>query len=358
MSLQKHGPFPAAFALIVLLSAQTLSCNGPEQPAQPLADSTGTQQPIAGQPVSTLPFSDPTFTDNKDTIASHGPRNITRSIMEDKKGNIWFASWEGIICYDGKVFTNFTNKYGLRRFHIFSMLEDSRGQLWFGTIGAGLYRYDGQSFQNFTTRDGLVHDRVNCITEDVSGNIWLGTGGGVSSFNGSTFRNYTTANGVIHNDVYAIFSDHDGKLWFGSRGEICFLEGESFVKFKGTDGRPVLDVRSIAEDPNGTLWFGGTDGLIRCDGASTTSFTKNFVGTVIMDKKGNLWTSSADPGSQKMALLCYDKKNLTQPATAPRVVRKEVQVFGLLEDSKGNIWFGTEKGAGRYDGKSFELFTS
>src|SRR5438046_1298456 len=57
---------------------------------------------------------DPYFIESNDTVSAHGPRNITRGVLQDKDGNFWFATWEGIIKYDGKLFTNITLKEGLR----------------------------------------------------------------------------------------------------------------------------------------------------------------------------------------------------------------------------------------------------
>lgn len=100
----------------------------------------------------------------KDLITYNGPNSITRNVIQDRKGNIWIASWEGIFRYDGKSFTNITSKVSSARF--FSALEDRNGNLWFGTIGSGVYYYDGKSFQNLTTKNGLVNNEITCIYED------------------------------------------------------------------------------------------------------------------------------------------------------------------------------------------------
>lgn len=104
----------------------------------------------ARPPEMSAPDSDPSFMESKAVTTAYGPRNITRNIMQDRNGNLWFASWEGIIRYDGQSFTNFTNKEGLRRFHVFSILEGESGNLWFGTVGAGVGRYDGKALTYFT----------------------------------------------------------------------------------------------------------------------------------------------------------------------------------------------------------------
>jgi ligand-binding sensor domain-containing protein len=96
-------------------------------------------------------------------------------------------------------------------------LEDRKGNIWFGTIGAGVYRYDGKLFTNFTTKDGLVSDRVGCIYEDKAGNVWFGTEGGASRYDGKSFRNFTTKEGLPNNDINTIVEDNTGKFWFGTR---------------------------------------------------------------------------------------------------------------------------------------------
>ena len=60
-----------------------------------------------GQNKTDLP-TDNTKSETKDVITSYGPNTSVRTIMQDRKGNIWLASNEGIIRYDGKSFTNIT----------------------------------------------------------------------------------------------------------------------------------------------------------------------------------------------------------------------------------------------------------
>ncbi len=107
--------------------------------------------------------------ETKEVITSHGPNRITRNITQDRNGNIWIAAFDGIFRYDGKSFTNITSKVSSARF--FSVLEDRKGNLWFGSIGSGVYYYDGKSFQNFTTKDRLIGNAVFAMLQDKTGNI-------------------------------------------------------------------------------------------------------------------------------------------------------------------------------------------
>jgi ligand-binding sensor domain-containing protein len=317
-----------------------------------------------------------TKSETKEVITSHGPNNITRTIKQDRHGNIWFASWEGIFRYDGKSFTNITSKVSSARF--FSVLEDRKGNLWFGSIGSGVYYYDGKSFQNFTTKDGLVNNEITCIYEDKTGNIWFGVNGGASCYDGKSFRNYMMNGDFMiedktgktfpdftrpPNEVNAIIEDKTGKFWFGTRGNTFVYDarlndevgqGKAFTVFTH-NGKPFSNVRTIIEDKKGNIWLGGNDGLWRYDGSTFTNFAQKFVGYTIEDKKGNIWTSSESDNGQGWALSRYDEKSLSNKKPTVTEITNKPMIFGILEDDKGNIWFGAD-GVYRYDGNTITDF--
>ncbi len=342
----------------------------------------------------------------KAVSGSQGPKGIVRTIKQDRKGNIWITSWEGVFKYDGKSFTNITSEVSSARF--FSVLEDRKGNFWFASIGAGVYCYDGRSFRNFTTRDGLAGNEVTNIYEDKTGAVWFGTGNGASRYDGKSlsagqvnFKNLkmsevpllTAADSVyggadsvhtaadsfyvavdsvhaeadsgyisfyqrplpevhwMHNDVNAIIEDNTGKLWFGTRGYATVYDGKTFTTITNKDGKPFINVRSIIKDKKGNIWLGGYDGLWHYDGKTFTNFTPHFVGYIYEDKKGNIWTSSESANAKDWTVSRYDEKTLTDKKPTVTTIANKPMIFGILEDSKGNIWFGALDGVYRYDGK-------
>ena len=312
-----------------------------------------------GQNKTDLPKNNIKF-ETKDGITSQGPNNITRNIIQDRKGNIWVAAFDGIFRYDGKSFTHMTSKVSSARF--FSLLENIKGNLWFGSIGSGVYYYDGKSFQNFTTKQGLINDEIMCIYEDKAGNIWFGASGGASRFEGKSIRNYTTNGEVMNEDrtgksfserqpygVNSIIEDKRGKFWFGTSGHTFVYDGKTFTKVTTNLGKPFTNVRSIIEDKKGNIWLGGHEGLWRYDGITFTNITENFVGYVYEDKKGNIWTSSLSANG--WALSRYDEKFLfNAKPVVTQIKSNEGMIFGILEAYDGSIWFGTLDGVYRFNG--------
>jgi ligand-binding sensor domain-containing protein len=324
----------------------------------------------SGQNIPDLP-KDNTRSEIKSVITSAGPNNITRNIIQDGKGNIWIAAFDGIFRYDGKSFTNITSKVSSS--HFFSVLEDRKGNFWFGSVGSGFYYYDGRSFRNFTTKEGLAGNDVTCIYEDKTGNIWFGTGGGASCYDGKSFRNFTTGEGLPDNDINSIIEDKTGKFWFGTRGYACVYDRKTFTVLNH-DGKPFTNVRSIIEDKKGNIWLGGYGGLWRYDGKTFTNFTHNFVGYVYEDKEGNIWTSSQEnqynindnlatipstfeAGSRvTWALSRYDGRSLSNKKPTVTLIKSNAaMIFGILEANDGSIWFGAF-GVYRYNGNTITDF--
>ncbi len=295
-----------------------------------------------------------------DTEGYYGPSGVVRMVTQDKTGNIWFTSWQGIYKYDGKWFTNITKEQTSARF--FSILQDPKGNWWFGSIGSGVFYYDGTFFRNLTTKDGLLNDDVVSIYEDKKGSIWMGVFGGVSCYDGKTFRNYIIQGDSMYvdrtgktflerpaNEVNTVLEDKTGKLWFGTRGKGFVYDGKTF-SIIANNGKPFTGISSIIEDKQGAIWLGGKDGLWRYDGVAFKRFAPNAVSYVMEDRKGNIWTSSVT--AKGGMLRYYHRKTLDYLRPTITDINPMVGVvFGFLEAKDGSIWFGSE-GIYQFDGKN------
>ena len=317
------------------------------------------------------------------------PNNRVWAIHGDADGVMWFGTDGGVSRYDGKGFVNFTTVDGLLSGIVEAILRDPDGGLWFGTNHGGVSRYDENSFVTFTTKDGLPHNVVQAVHRDADGSLWVGTAEGLarydsdgmecrapitfspedglvpgavsvihrapdgklwfgtgfygpgrgvfryesSSGDGSSFFlvNFITADGLAHNDVWSIHSDADGVMWFGTMGGVSRYDGKEFVNLITEDGLGGNEVYAIHRDPDGVMWFGTNGGASRYDGREFVSLT----------------TEDGLPNNFVFAIDCFvgfDTPSALNPA--PR------------NDPDGIMWFGTNGGVSRYDGKEFKNFTT
>jgi ligand-binding sensor domain-containing protein len=137
----------------------------------------------------------------KITVFTHEdkPFENVRSIIEDKKGNIWLGGNDGLWRYDGSSFTNFTQKF------VGAIIEDKKGNIWTnGSINAygqrsTLSQYDRESLSDKKPTVKEIKPKeagAFCILEANDGSIWFGAlgvyrydGNIITSFNGKEVRN-------------------------------------------------------------------------------------------------------------------------------------------------------------------------
>lgn len=121
------------------------------------------------------------------TLFNYKPNNETwfRGLLDDKDGNIWVGSRDkGVYRYDGKTFTNILQNGIFDSCVTLSIIQDKLGNIWFATeameaskreTAGGVWRYDGKTFENISKKNDLRHDGTWFVLEDKSGNFWIGT---------------------------------------------------------------------------------------------------------------------------------------------------------------------------------------
>lgn len=250
---------------------------------------------------------------------------------------------------------------GLNSSSYLAILEDQRGNIWFGSAAGGLTRYYGRYFEHFTIQEGLPgNGRVTSLFEDRSGNIWIGMDdyGGILRYDGDSFLHFGEEQGIGTRVIYAIAEDLQGNLWFATESEgVIRYDGEYFYSYSTSEGLSGTDVFSIKVDQSGKVWFGTeTGGVTMFDGRKFTHFTQirdgddDVVSAIEQDQNGHLWF-----GTVRSGIYRYDGKELWQYTTAEGISNNII--LDILEDKQGQLWFGTRGGgAFRYNGQHFDYF--
>ena len=199
-----------------------------------------------GQKLNYLPF--PT----QKVINPYNNLYAVTGISEGRNNMIWFGTYASVFGYNGIDFTIINDEtLGLNKdielLHIRSILEDSKGRLWIGNNGIGVLLKEGDSIINFSEKNNLIHptsgrkgdksmpgtlEHVFTIEEDSQGNIWFGDrDAGIWKYDGKSMTNYTEKDGLTNDLAQSIFEDKNGKLWFGmANGDIFKFNGKTFEK--------------------------------------------------------------------------------------------------------------------------------
>ncbi len=129
---------------------------------------------------------------------------IQGDVHRGRDGTMFFASWGGLVRYDGAEWRHFTTDDGLLRNNIKALLHDSRGRLWMGGYGSGVAIFDGLVFQHLLQADGLASDVVQQILERKNGEYAIATEAGLTLYRPSTTPPTIRLAGVIADRDYGV----------------------------------------------------------------------------------------------------------------------------------------------------------
>jgi ligand-binding sensor domain-containing protein len=279
------------------------------------------------------------------TVRSGLAGNTIRSIINDDRGNLWFGTYGGgITRYDGKTWKTYTVSDGLCNNTVHCLLNAGNGKLWIGTA-IGVSRFDGEDFTTFTELEGLCNNVIMCVAKDSWGNTWFGSsGGGVSRYDNERFVHFNEKSGKMGTWVYALHQDKQGNMWFcTSSGGVTRYDGTYYTHYTANDGFTDGKVKCIHEDSLGRLWFGTIgEGAYVFDSNGFAHFGRkeglsgNFVNDISSDSFGNIWFATSGGG------LCrYNEPAREFTRYSLKEGLSSNRIFVLFNDRKGNIWAGT-----------------
>jgi len=282
-----------------------------------------------------------------------------------------------------------------------AILEDSKGNLWFGSHSEGVSLFNGKSFQYFTTADGLSDNQVRTIQEDSNGNIWLGTANGITKYDGYKFTvqkpietspslfdspGITSKKEPISSQQnQSVTKVNNSNLWFdaGTKDGAIGFDGKelTYLQFPLPNPRNSQDSYSLTDNSKGKdnmTWFATFTNVIGFDGENFTVIDNKMlnlqkqtgvlhVRSIYEDSRGNLWIGNNGIGvfvKRGDKLIDFTKqqglasnKKLRDGSDSPQGTLEHV--FVIAEDKSGNIWFADrDTGAWRYDGSTITNFTT
>jgi ligand-binding sensor domain-containing protein/signal transduction histidine kinase len=249
---------------------------------------------------------------------------------------------------------------------VISIYEDSRGDLWIGTMRA-LYRCarNGEvSEYHVDKRVGQWTDELwNQVLEDRLGRLWAATGVGLWRLDPDGAGDYRLTSVLIPKSrmvAWALLEDPAGTMWLGTSdglvecpggGENCAAGARVHNEGSGLSYR---DVRALAKDCYGNLWMGtagggvtrlARNGLITYSASDGLAFSTNKEPALFHDRAGTVHVAF-----QHILNVRRGEKFLTISPVLPR--GNSDSAWGwhqtVLQDHNGEWWLSTGQGLVRY----------
>ncbi len=206
--------------------------------------------------------------------------NFVRAFLQARDGTVWIATDEGVSRVSGEHVENLHVRDGLAYFSTRALIEDRDSGIWIGT-DHGLSHWRAGAFLQDAATEALRNEKVWSILQDSNGDIWFGTRDhGLFRYSAGKLTQYTTAQGLASNSIYQILEDKQSNLWLSgpntiSSFHLARLNAESFQRTSflgvtvydmpyGGDGAQMYGGRqpSGCLGPDGGVWFPSNKGAI------------------------------------------------------------------------------------------------
>ncbi|MES2593589.1 MAG: two-component regulator propeller domain-containing protein [Bacteroidota bacterium] len=295
------------------------------------------------------------------------PQSSIYTMLQDKRGNIWVGTMNGVSKYNGLNFEGFNKKNGLAENRVTSSCLDKDGNIWFGHWTGGITKYDPatKKFTEVATGANKISKTITCIITDKSGRIWFGTDGqGVLKYENGSFTSLTMKDGLTSNTVTSLMENKDGVIWIGTAKGIT-LNKSKLVPFDPYF--PSQSITSLLCDTKGDVWVGTSDyGVARINASdnklsiynTSHGLASNYVTVVYEAENGTIFLGTYDGGVSKYLpqLEVNNYKGAIFQTISTQHGLSNNRVLSLLQDREKNIWIGTFFNLNQYFDEQFEIY--
>ncbi len=260
------------------------------------------------------------------------------SFFQDENGLLWIGTEAGLNKYDGYQFESYSPANGMDYAYITEIARDKKGHLQLLTWHEGLVGFDGKSFTQYTEKDGFpAEGGYGMMLKDTAGNLIIGTMNGITIFDGQSFRNFGEEHGLSGKKVISLMAVDSG-YWVGTYNGIYHFDGEKFFPvFSKENGLPGNRINKMLKTRDGKIFIATYKGLACYEKGQFHYYTtadgllSNKVKDLIIDKQGDLWIMTYGGGLNIMKGKKIYTLNIPSSSDFP---------LCITQDKYNNIWVG------------------
>ena len=294
------------------------------------------------------------------------PCYAVHGVTQDGQGRMWFATYEGMVCYDGQSWDTTDQGSGFPRPGYRDTIASASGGIWAadGRQPIALSFFDGDTWTRIPrptvhTEDWWVIGAMAAFSDDEGRDCVTvaAAQGVVGTWDGTDWSIRGPDDRLRDLTGMAV---HRGRTYLATpRGLHSFDHAAGEVELHLLDGQPVHDVVGVAESRDGeTLWIVGESwiGRLRDDrlervyeGPSFDMSMLHFGVSILEDPMGGLYFGDA-------ASVYYYRDGSVETLTRESGLSSD-GVNDFFLDREGNIWIASQRGVSKIISRRFAGLT-
>jgi ligand-binding sensor domain-containing protein/two-component sensor histidine kinase len=292
---------------------------------------------LKGQPFNCTPY----------TLTDGLVGNNIRKIIQDEKGFIWIATWDGLCRYDGYRFTKYTGQNGLTANYISDIIEIEPDILLVAPMQQKLMQIVNGVLKSGTQySNALITSFLKTKEGDI---IALSQDSGVLKWKSGKFIPLFPENTTILDDLIQL----NDTVFVGLINTSIRLYDKKLKPIGGEPYPRKKEYHSFYKDNKNNIWINTNKGIMllsdqqqqaRSVGfkslptwTTTTPVGNTYTRSILQDKIGNYWIGN-DAG-----LFFVDSSGYSYHFTTANGLPTNI-VTCIMQDREDNIWVGTSTG--------------
>ena len=288
------------------------------------------------------------------------------SIDQDQRGNMWFATYDGVNKYDGYSFTvyqhNEDDPNSIANDISRIVKTDSQGRVWIGTRdGLSYYDEEKDKFRNFFYEKKGKKLQINGIAEISPEQLLISTQEGLTMFDIKESRfvddSFSTA---MHKIVASALYRQGDIIYIGTPVDGLYSYSipqkklERITPITGTKQIQAILQQSptriwIATEGAGLLLFNPKTQEVKAyhhSSSNPKSISSNYIRSLALDSQNRLWIGTFNDlniyHEGNDSFVSYSSSPVESGSLSQRSVRS------IFMDSQGGMWLGTYFGGLNY----------
>jgi ligand-binding sensor domain-containing protein/signal transduction histidine kinase/CheY-like chemotaxis protein/AraC-like DNA-binding protein len=302
--------------------------------------------------------------------------NSILSLYQSADATIWVGTENGLNKllkspsedkYQFKVYQHHTdNANSIINNQVNVLQEDKKGNLWVGTSN-GLDYLDvaTDTFLHFSKKkeNSFTNELIRAMTIDWNGRLWVGTYDGINVIDTNSAVEHIkhepdVPSSLVDNKIRALFTDRNGTVWLGSYyGGINYWDHRqlNFSKIDEGNGRKLSFkvVSAIVEDKEENIYFGTEGEGISILNAKSNKYeyvntlkngsTIGSVKTLFLEGEKKLWIGTFNSGLFYLDKATNDCKQYKNDPGNNQSISSD-QVLSIAQGEGDKLWIGTLTG--------------
>lgn len=264
-----------------------------------------------------------------------GSKISVQTMLRDRDGGLWIATTDnGLLHVHNGLADTFTQSDGLSSNSIQNLYEDREGNVW-AVSPNGLDRFRELPIVTLSHHQGLTSEHVRSVFASSTGRLWVGNQVAVDSLWRGKISTITKEK-LPGKTTTSILEDHEGRLWLGMDAELYVLEGGHFHPIRTPDGKSLGVVFGLVEGVDNHIYAVITGNpqrifdILHLKVVGSDALPTGVAGSPFAPApRGGIWLPRSDG-----PLLHYQSGSFESTGQS----LKTGSVLGLADDQRGAVW--------------------